>query len=100
MPPRRWCRTALATFVWFLAFAATAHAECAWVLWPQDLGGGFRQSLLVFETRKECEAAKGGFIKDWDPKKEEEWPVTVRRAHPSHWHCLPDSIDPREPKAK
>lgn len=76
-----------------------ASAECAWVLWPKRLDGDFVQNLLVYDTRQECESSKKDFIKGWDPKEEEQWPVTVRQAHPSHWRCLPDTIDPRGPKA-
>ena len=60
-----------------LASAATAYAECAWVLWvgvqPSD----------AFVTVAECKTeAKKAEAKGW-----------VAR-------CLPDTVDPRGPKGK
>jgi len=79
--------------------ASSAAAECTWVLWPKDLGGNFVQGLLVYESRQQCENAQREFIKSWDVKEQEQWRLLgAGQAHPSHWHCLPDSIDPRGPK--
>jgi hypothetical protein len=79
--------------------ASSASAECTWVLWPKDLGGNFVQALLVYESRQQCENAQRKFIKSWDLKEQEQWRLLgAGRAHPSHCHCLPDSIDPRGPK--
>jgi len=81
-----------------LAVPYVADADCAWVLWPKNLDGDFVQNLLVYDTRQECERSQKDFIKGWDQKDAEKWPAAVRHAHPSHWHCLPDTIDPRGPK--
>jgi len=70
MPFRRSSRTALATLVCFFALAATAHAECAWVLWHrQDMwqvqgpSGPVRPDLLrrwfreaAYDSKTACTA--------------------------------------------
>jgi hypothetical protein len=103
-------RKAVLVVVLLLASVGTASAECAWVLWFLYAGGdsgpnfGPNRSLLVHATRQECEQQKKDMAKDWDTKKEAEQysgPLSpLRRTHPSHWVCLPDTIDPRAAKAK
>jgi hypothetical protein len=78
-----------------LTSAATAYAECAWVLWagteknPQPLVGNPIQwrSVEGYDTRRACveaatETAKNPKNKAWE------------------FSCLPDPMDPRGPKAK
>ena len=90
---------ALLVCVLLVAIPQAPEAACAWVLWPKRLDGDFVRQLLVYDTRQQCESSRKDFIKGWDPKEEEEqWPVAVRRAHPGHWRCLPDTVDPRGPK--
>ena len=91
MPPRRWCRTALATFVWFFALAASAHAECAWVLWVGLKLGPTMDSM------------------QWMPMRSDSNEAACQRSAAENgakivpgimWVCLPDTVDPRGPKGK
>jgi hypothetical protein len=74
-----------------LASAATAYAECAWVLWS----GGY--AVAGYATRDECqqEAAKKTAEQEADlsinpPKTALEAVVTARK-----FRCFPDTFDPR-----
>ena len=93
-----------------LASAATAYAECAWVVWAYTLekSTGEQYSIeLARPTRQECLTAVRGFavvLKDQG--------YTVTGGEPSStevlarqggtrvkYFCLPDTMDPRGPKA-
>jgi hypothetical protein len=95
-----------------LTSAATAQAECAWVMWSYTFArSGFEAHdiSLAYSTRQECEGAlsetatvlkrngysdvKGGF-----PGSHE----VVGQKGDLRWRyfCLPDTVDPRGPKAK
>ena len=85
-----------------IAFVATAHAECAWVLWQERpaLSGSFalNDSLSVaFQTQQLCDVvAEGKNQGEAVPRSEES-----KRLFPAaRWLCLPDTIDPRGPKAR
>jgi len=97
-----------------LTSAATAHAECAWVLWkaittpklpPQD-----PYAVTAYPTMQECETA---LAKEFARQKREGWDVHYVQVRTvlafkgkgeniasTHYHCLPDTVDPRGPKAK
>ena len=75
--------------------AANAQAGCAWVLWaaPRDNNGNLLierySTLAAFDEREACESE-----------------LEVRRQRgraaggpPSNFLCLPDTVDPRAPKA-
>jgi hypothetical protein len=40
-----------------LTSAATAHAECAWVLWVQRVGHSELGPMDAYPTKQDCEAA-------------------------------------------
>jgi hypothetical protein len=54
--------------------SSSAWAECAWVLW--DPAGGRWEPVMAFKTQRECQAKA-----------------------PAGTRCLPDTVDPRGPKA-
>jgi len=84
-------RTILLVAFSLLTSAATAYAECAWVLWMNDAGERTPNTAPVdtFPTKEECDAR--GFRL-----------IGLYRDTRSlmHYLCLPDTVDPRGPKAK
>jgi len=120
MPPRRLLRTALVTFVWFFALAASAHAECAWVLWSEtppdpadwrilEASTAEGACRLAMKRRIEANRAVWGGSSNFEfhgsdtgffvLKKSESGKMEPMSA-PITFHCLPDTIDPRGPKGK
>ena len=98
-----------------LASAATAHAECAWVLWAgewYDASIGSRPSLLhAATTQDECLAAMERAAQAFKQKMgsdaaigrdaRDPWALMVfRQDHSVTIRCLPDTVDPRGPKGK
>ena len=75
-----------------LAFAATASAQCAWVLWENTLLEGEEVNIahwsprLGFEKADECLNA----FKALPPRLHEKFV----------YRCLRDTVDPRGPKGK
>jgi hypothetical protein len=79
-----------------LASAATASAECAWLLWAGVLTAGrfwgsTTDYVLVsgYLTRADCEAAEPNLKVGPRPTGK-----VVQKL------CLPDTVDPRGPKGK
>ncbi len=76
-----------------LVWAATANAECAWVLWAQwSIANGtssFASGLIPisgFTTKRECDQERAR-----RPQQETENGTLF---------CLPDTVDPRGPKGR
>jgi len=91
--------SAIAAFS-LLTSAATAYAECAWVLW-QERPALSKQFDLdnykpgVFRVQRECEAvAENKNRAEAMPRDEQS------RLPQGRWLCLPDTVDPRGPKGK
>jgi len=85
-----------------LASAATASAECAWVLWSND----HAKQWILRGTHKDKQACFRQIEKEFA-----DHPATSRERADGNmliqgsvatytFHCLPDSIDPRGPKGK
>ena len=64
--------------VLLLTSAATAGAECAWVLWWNSAGTW--EPIRTWPTRQKCEEDK------------------PHGTTALEWRCLPDTVDPRGPK--
>ena len=72
--------------LFLLASAATAYAECAWVLWQCEQDRGVMAPLAAYERRDQCVEKKDQATQLKEPNK--------------LFTCLPDTLDPRGPKEK
>jgi hypothetical protein len=68
-----------------LTSAATAHAECAWVLWLGERDTAVIQT--AFPSAGECKAAAEKMRREFQGVRLE-------------LKCLPDTVDPRRVKGK
>jgi hypothetical protein len=81
-------RATLLVAFFLLTSAATAHAECTWVLWSAS--GNASLPVGARDTKSRCEEAKN------------ERPHAVGSAveRTVTFVCLPDTVDPRGPKGR
>ena len=89
-----------------LTSAATADAECAWVLWNEvslDSGQVGWVAVQAETTKRDCdlsasgkvkEAASDGAIVKGNIVRPQLLPLSYR------FVCFPDTVDPRGPKGK
>jgi len=83
--------------------SAVAIVLCAWVLWSEAPPGSGRWQLadalqVAFERKAECERAVSD-LHDARALAADEAATKGHAVPPVFWVCLPDSIDPRGPKA-
>jgi len=81
-----------------LTSAATASAECAWVLWEERplKSGEWRLATTTastFETKRSCDDTAAAA----NTSEARRAPASEP---PSLFRCLPDTVDPRGPKAR
>jgi hypothetical protein len=92
-----------------LTAAATAHAECAWVLWDGQFPNVPNSDILwsvvgTYSAAKECKAdlaehvavQRRGGDEVTDPRSGTA--LYKRGNFRGYLHCLPDTVDPRGPK--
>jgi len=83
-----------------LTSAATAYAECAWVLWTHTTEPGLRgwwsgatwKPHAAYSSKSECEDPLGIRSKPGND------PLGIRNPQDANLKCLPDTVDPRGPK--
>ena len=83
-----------------LTSAATAYAECAWVIWrnsvslSKDTGDHWFPEQAV-DSHRECEAIANARNAAEDRGRGD---LSVKRFMDYSWLCLPENVDPRGPK--
>ena len=82
---------------------ALAVVLCAWVLWSEAPPGSGRWRLadamqVAFERKAECERA-GSDLHTARALSADEAATKGAPVPPAFWVCLPESVDPRGPKA-
>jgi len=82
-----------------VATASSAFAECAWVLWTTRyvMAGGklISESMLpteAYTTKGECDRSR--------QRRETRDEERKRDSAERFYTCLPDTVDPRAPKAR
>jgi hypothetical protein len=101
------------TVVGLVAFAGSAHAECAWVLWLErtSAADGARRwhAINAASTVSECDAnlaatitlqSKGASGEIVELKGDMIIRTNARGSSFLRYVCLPDTTDPRVPKTK
>ena len=113
-------RASLLVAFYQLTSAATAYAECAWVLWQHSIIGSTTrvttEPVDAYDTRQACGNAINAELTRMEASKSETNLVTVDRLRNSvstftkrndgklepvvgfSLLCLPDTVDPRGPK--
>jgi hypothetical protein len=98
--------------LYLLAWAATAYAECAWVLWQQQAevspGGSVSSSDWTWltaeatSTEAGCRQASARFDTSLGPKDADGYSTVISKGKKVRVRnvCLPDGTDPRGPKGK
>jgi hypothetical protein len=108
-------RIALAVFCWVLAVATAASAECAWVLWLNHTGVVAGEELALWiplnasTNNPDCQQVLAATLQANRRAANPSDAVTQRGSnmidivsaagpHTLLYVCLPDTVDPREPK--
>ena len=86
-----------------LAWALTASAECAWVLWRSEASSLIQ--LDAFDARPACVRLLDRYQRDGGQTythrmSQTQLVVTVPNVAVIEYTCLPDTLDPRGPKVK
>jgi len=99
---RRWL-SVIAVFCGVLALAASASAECAWVLWSRATSIERNQFVTTpvtgFPTSQEC-ASRASDLDLSELTEDERMKVRALGILSLDYTCLPETVDPRGPKGK
>ena len=83
-----------------LTWTATAHAECAWILWAGGVkasGEAVYAPIEGYPTRAECMKGRtASSVDEVEQLKRDVAGAGMKLA----FTCLPDTVYPREPKGK
>jgi hypothetical protein len=93
-------RALLLVVLSLLTSAATAHAECAWILWAGGVktsGEAVYAPIEGYPTKAECEKGRSASsVDEVEQLKRDVAGAGMKLA----FTCLPDTVDPRGPKGK
>ena len=96
-------RVRLALVLGCLAIATAALADGGWVLWARSCNvktetcGGDWQRRQTYEAERWCRAARTTLVNQALTPEARE--TAMRKGSVVEYQCLPDSTDPRAPKA-
>ena len=86
-----------------LAIVTTVHAEGGWVLWTRQCStksetcAGDWQRRQTYEAERWCRAARTTLVDQALTPEARE--TAMRKGSVVEYQCLPESTDPRRPKA-
>jgi hypothetical protein len=93
-------RVSLLVVFYLLTSAATAQAECAWILWAGGVktsGEAVYAPIEGYPTRAECvKGRSASSVDEVEQLKRDVAGAGMKLA----FTCLPDTVDPRGPKSK
>jgi hypothetical protein len=93
-----------------LAFATSASAECAWVLWEDTVSTSQNSTepVRAYTTKPDCDRALAGALARLtssrgvtvrkDAELQEAYVTIGTSTITYRYVCLPDTVDPRGPK--
>lgn len=97
-------RSAIAAALLLVVAAATAGAECAWVLWVLSTGDAWEPieawpagGLGLVECQRRVTENRKALPRLQELERQGQLPKLPGPA-PIDWRCLPDTVDPRGPK--